>query len=312
MNSSPLPTAPVPRVIHLFNTPEVRARITKLRQGYWRRRNHTRRDCAYGVYAAAARATGQADTTNATSGGNASTSTSTHTCPQDRLVPDPDAVGPYQQLAPRRTQRTPMPSSTTASLTAANSKPTHSLSSRVGTTSLVRRLQPAIIVTPSVTLGKECSVAGTYYDPTEHRQEPSSPSPNPETPAATRSPHFTNSATTSNTPRPRSLMYSPTCRLDITFAVEDRICERFSASLLIPNDTATSILGHRNTHGRGHRHPHPDALPHPVQAVCRPRQRELRCPRHGRPPRPEDVSRSPRLTGPAPAPRLQSVELPRS
>ena len=53
--ATPLP----PVVIHLFNTPTVRARITKLAQATGADETTTRRDCAYGVYAAAARATGQ-------------------------------------------------------------------------------------------------------------------------------------------------------------------------------------------------------------------------------------------------------------
>lgn len=46
-------------VIELFNTPTVRARISKLAKATGADETITRRDCAYGVYAAAARATGQ-------------------------------------------------------------------------------------------------------------------------------------------------------------------------------------------------------------------------------------------------------------
>lgn len=53
--ANPLPTV----VIELFNTPAVRARITKLAKATGADETVTRRDCAYGVYAAAARATGQ-------------------------------------------------------------------------------------------------------------------------------------------------------------------------------------------------------------------------------------------------------------
>lgn len=54
--ASQLPSA----VIHLFNTPAVRASITKYAQATGADETTARRDCAYGVYAAAARATGQA------------------------------------------------------------------------------------------------------------------------------------------------------------------------------------------------------------------------------------------------------------
>ena len=50
-----------PAVVHLFNTPAVRARITKYAKATGAREVTARRNCAYGVYAAAARATGQAD-----------------------------------------------------------------------------------------------------------------------------------------------------------------------------------------------------------------------------------------------------------
>lgn len=53
--ANPLP----PIVIQLFNTPAVRARITKLAKATGADEIATRRRCAYGVYAAAARATGQ-------------------------------------------------------------------------------------------------------------------------------------------------------------------------------------------------------------------------------------------------------------
>lgn len=55
--ASPLPSA----VVHLFNTPAVRARITKYAKATGADEIIARRNCAYGVYAAAARATGQAD-----------------------------------------------------------------------------------------------------------------------------------------------------------------------------------------------------------------------------------------------------------
>ncbi len=55
--ASQLPSA----VIHLFNTPAVRARITKYARATGADEITARRDCAYGVYAAAARATGQAN-----------------------------------------------------------------------------------------------------------------------------------------------------------------------------------------------------------------------------------------------------------
>lgn len=50
-----------PAVIHLFNTPAVRSRITKYAKATGASEITARRNCAYGVYAAAARATGQAD-----------------------------------------------------------------------------------------------------------------------------------------------------------------------------------------------------------------------------------------------------------
>jgi hypothetical protein len=52
--ANPLPAV----VIELFNTPSVRARISKLATAIGADETVTRRDCAYGVYAAAARATG--------------------------------------------------------------------------------------------------------------------------------------------------------------------------------------------------------------------------------------------------------------
>lgn len=53
--ASPLPAA----VIHLFNTPSIRARITRLARATGTDETATRREAAYGVFAAAARATGQ-------------------------------------------------------------------------------------------------------------------------------------------------------------------------------------------------------------------------------------------------------------
>jgi hypothetical protein len=50
-----------PAVIHLFNTPAVRARITKYANATGEDETTTRRECAYAAYAAAARATGQTD-----------------------------------------------------------------------------------------------------------------------------------------------------------------------------------------------------------------------------------------------------------
>ncbi|WP_183408186.1 hypothetical protein [Nocardioides pocheonensis] len=50
-----------PAVIHLFNTPAVRARITKYANATGADETTTRRECAYGAYAAAARATGRTD-----------------------------------------------------------------------------------------------------------------------------------------------------------------------------------------------------------------------------------------------------------
>lgn len=53
--ANPLPAV----VVELFNTPDVRARVGKLAKATGADETVTRRDCAYAVYAAAARATGQ-------------------------------------------------------------------------------------------------------------------------------------------------------------------------------------------------------------------------------------------------------------
>lgn len=107
---------------------------------------------------------------------------------------------------------------------------------------IVRRLQPAINVPPSATLGKECSVAGTYYDPstTVRAIIAVAESGNTRRDAFTAL-HELGHHIQHTTPEIADVLAD--LPLDITFAVEDRICERFSANLLIPNDTATSILG---------------------------------------------------------------------
>lgn len=107
---------------------------------------------------------------------------------------------------------------------------------------IVRRLQPAINVTPSATLGKECSVAGTYYDSSDASRAiiAVAESGNRRRDAFTAL-HELGHHIQHTTPEIADVLAD--LPLDITFAVEDWICERFSARLLIPNDKATSILG---------------------------------------------------------------------
>ncbi|WP_183408185.1 ImmA/IrrE family metallo-endopeptidase [Nocardioides pocheonensis] len=107
---------------------------------------------------------------------------------------------------------------------------------------IVRRLQPAINVQPSATLGKECSVAGTYYDPTNTVRAiiAVAESGNPRRDAFTALHELGHHIQRTTPEIADELADLP---LDLTFAVEDRICERFSAALLIPAETATSTLG---------------------------------------------------------------------
>lgn len=107
---------------------------------------------------------------------------------------------------------------------------------------IVKRLAPAISVTPSSSLTKECSVAGTYYDPTSTVRatiavaESGSPRRDAFTALHELGHHIQRTT-------PEIADELADLPFDITFAVEDRICERFAAALLIPNTTATAVLG---------------------------------------------------------------------
>lgn len=107
---------------------------------------------------------------------------------------------------------------------------------------VVRRLPPAINVAPSVTLGKECSVAGTYYDPTSTvRAIIAVAESGSSTRDAFTALHELGHHIQRTTPEIADVLAD--LPIDVTFAVEDRICERFSAALLIPNDIAATVLG---------------------------------------------------------------------
>ena len=106
----------------------------------------------------------------------------------------------------------------------------------------VQRLPSALVVTPSSTLGKECSVAGTYYDPTSTARAVIAVAESGSTGRdAFTALHELGHHIQRTTAEIADVLAD--LPLDITFAVEDRICERFSAALLIPSKTATTILG---------------------------------------------------------------------
>jgi hypothetical protein len=110
---------------------------------------------------------------------------------------------------------------------------------------IVQRLPPALVVTPSTTLGKECSVAGTYYDPTSTVRAIIAVAESGSTHRdAFTALHELGHHIQRTTPEIADVLAD--LPINITFAVEDRICERFSAALLIPNNTATTILGTGN------------------------------------------------------------------
>ncbi|TCC38884.1 ImmA/IrrE family metallo-endopeptidase [Kribbella speibonae] len=107
---------------------------------------------------------------------------------------------------------------------------------------IVQRLPPSLVVTPSATLGKECSVAGTYYDPTDAVRaiiavaESGSIRRDAFTALHELGHHIQHTT-------PEIADELADLPVDITFAVEDRVCEEFAAAILIPNTTATTILG---------------------------------------------------------------------
>lgn len=107
---------------------------------------------------------------------------------------------------------------------------------------IVQRLPPALHVAPSANLGKECSVAGTYYDPTSTVRATIAVAESKSTRRdAFTALHELGHHIQRTTPAiADDLADLP---LDITFAVEDRICERFAAAVLIPHNAATAILG---------------------------------------------------------------------
>lgn len=107
---------------------------------------------------------------------------------------------------------------------------------------IVQRLPPALHVAPSATLGKECSVAGTYYDPTTTVAaiiavaESNSTRRNAFTALHELGHHIQRTT-------PAIADELADLPLDITFAVEDRICEEFAAAILIPDRAVNAILG---------------------------------------------------------------------
>jgi hypothetical protein len=106
----------------------------------------------------------------------------------------------------------------------------------------VQRLPRALVVTPSATLGAECSVAGTYYDASKSSSAII---------AVAESGHARRDAFTAlhelghhiqhTTPEIADELAS--LPLGITFAVEDRICEEFAAAILIPGSISADVLG---------------------------------------------------------------------
>lgn len=107
---------------------------------------------------------------------------------------------------------------------------------------LVHRLAPAFVVAPSVTLGKECSVAGTYYDPTETAKAIIAVA---ESGSARRDAFTALHELGHHIQHTTAEIADELADLppEITFAVEDRICEEFAAAILIPATTATAVLG---------------------------------------------------------------------
>lgn len=107
---------------------------------------------------------------------------------------------------------------------------------------IVRRLPRALVVTPSATLGSECSVAGTYYDASTSTRAIIS---------VAESGHARRDAFTAlhelghhiqrTTPEIADELAS--LPLGNTFAVEDRICEEFAAAILIPDRISADVLG---------------------------------------------------------------------
>ena len=106
---------------------------------------------------------------------------------------------------------------------------------------IVQRLPRALVVTPSATLGSECSVAGTYYDPSNSSSAiiAVAESGNARRDAFTAL-HELGHHIQHTTPEIADELAN--LPLDITFAVEDRICEEFAAAILIPDSVSAEIL----------------------------------------------------------------------
>jgi hypothetical protein len=106
----------------------------------------------------------------------------------------------------------------------------------------VQRLPPALHVAPSAALGKQCSVAGTYYDPTANVRAIIAVA---ESSSARRDAFTALHELGHHIQRTTAAIADELAELplDITFAVEDRICEEFAAAILIPTSAATAVLG---------------------------------------------------------------------
>lgn len=107
---------------------------------------------------------------------------------------------------------------------------------------IVRRLPPALIVPPPETLGGECSVSGTYYDwtPTSRPAIAVAESSSRRRDAFTALHELGHHLQRTNLSLADEL---GELERDMSFRVEDAVCERFAAAVLIPSAAATRFLG---------------------------------------------------------------------